>query len=106
MIARPHLAPRSPNVGAPAPSQVPRHQRAHMSESSPGWSTPKFFLILFAVALVTAFTINAVFNELLQLELGGASIGAAIGVITVLLLPRWSVIQQRTKQSSQQRKDG
>ncbi len=66
-----------------------------MSNDAPAWSTPKFLVIALVTAFVVAFTVNLIFNELLHLGLGTASIGAAIGVATALVATRWSVLQDR-----------
>jgi hypothetical protein len=59
------------------------------------WSTPKFLIIAFVAGALIVFTLNLVFNVLLQLEVPTAAFGAAQGVVTVALMTRWHWFQKR-----------
>lgn len=64
---------------------------APMPPDSPAWSTPKFLLIAFVVSFVLIFALNGILNELLELGIPSGAFGAAVGVATAALLPRWKV---------------
>lgn len=70
-----------------------------MTDERQAWSTPKFFGILLGLAFVLMFTVNAIFNVWLDFGLSSAAMGAGVGVVSALLLPRWAVYQRMLKKA-------